>query len=91
MVEMAEVVEVDKSGRIVIPKKIRDELDIKAKTKLILTKRGEGGLLLQKIDVEEIARRLEEELAGKNIDAIVSAIRKEINEKAKVRYPDLSP
>ena len=88
---MAEVVEVDKSGRIVIPKKIRDELDIKAKTKLILTKRGEGGLLLQKIDVEEIARRLEEELAGKNIDAIVSAIRKEINEKAKVRYPDLSP
>jgi len=87
---MAEVVEVDKSGRIVIPKKLRDELNIKARTKLILTKRGEGGLLLQKIDVEEIARRLEEELAGKNIDAIVSAIRKEINEKAKVRYPDLS-
>jgi len=87
---MAEIVEADKSGRIVIPKSLREELDIKEKTRFILTKRGEGQLLLQKIDVEEIARRLEEELAGRDIDAIVDEIRKEINEKVKVRYPDLS-
>lgn len=87
---MVEVVEADKSGRIVIPKSLREELGIKEKTKFILTKRGEGQLLLQKIDVEEIARRLEEELAGKDIDTIVESIRKEINEKIKVRYPDLS-
>jgi len=90
MVAMAEVVEADKSGRIVIPKRMREELDIREKTRFILTKRGEGQLLLQKIDVEDIARRLEEELSGKDIDAIVEAIRKEINEKVKVRYPDLS-
>jgi len=87
---MAEVVEADKSGRIVIPKRMREELDIREKTRFILTKRGEGQLLLQKIDVEDIARRLEEELSGKDIDAIVEAIRKEINEKVKIRYPDLS-
>jgi AbrB family looped-hinge helix DNA binding protein len=90
MVAMAEIVEADKSGRIVIPKSLRTELDIREKTKFILTKRGEGQLLLQKIDVEEIARRLEEELAGTDIDAIAKAIRKEINEKIKARYPDLS-
>ena len=87
---MVEIVEADKSGRIVIPKSLREELDIREKTRFILTKRGEGQLLLQKIDVEEIARRLEEELAGKDIDAIVEAIRKEINEKIKVDYPHLS-
>ena len=87
---MAEVVESDKSGRIVIPKSLREELGVKGKTRFILTKRGEGQLLLQKIDVEEIARRLEEELAGRDIDAIVEAIRKDINEKIKVEYPHLS-
>ena len=87
---MAEVVESDKSGRIVIPKSLREELNMKEKTRFILTKRGKGQLLLQKIDVEEIARRLEEELAGKDIDTIVRAIRKEINEKIKVNYPHLS-
>ena len=86
---MAEVVKADKSGRIVIPKRIREELAIGEKTRFILTKRGKGQLLLQKIDVEEIAKRLEEELAGRDIDAIVKAIRKEINEKIKIRYPDL--
>jgi len=90
MVIMAEIVESDKSGRIVIPKSLRDELDIREKTRFILTKRGEGLLLLQKIDVDEIARRLEEELTGRDIDVIVDAIRKEIDEKIKVRYPDLS-
>ena len=87
---MAEIVEADKSGRIVIPKSLREELNIREKTRFILTKRGEGQLLLQKIDIKEIARRLEEELAGKDIDAIVEAIRKEIDEKIKVRYPDFS-
>lgn len=88
---MVEIVESDKSGRIIIPKSLREELDIREKTKFILTKRGKGQLLLQKIDVEEMARRLEKELAGKDINAIVEAIRKEVNEKVKVYYPNLSP
>lgn len=86
---MAEIVEVDKSGRIVIPKKLRKELGIKEKTKFVLARRGEGQILMQKLDVEEIARKLEKELAGKDIDAITEAVRKEINEKIRTRYPDL--
>ncbi|MGH9921665.1 MAG: AbrB/MazE/SpoVT family DNA-binding domain-containing protein [Nitrososphaerales archaeon] len=86
---MAEIVEVDKSGRIVIPKRLRKDLAIKEKTKFILARRGEGQILLQKLDVEKIAQRLENELAGKDVDAITEAIRKEINEKIRARYPDL--
>lgn len=86
---MAEVVEIDKAGRIVIPKRLRQELDIDERTKFIVTKRGQAQLLLQKLEVEEIARRLEEELGGKDIDAIVERVRKEIHEKIKASYPDL--
>lgn len=86
---MAEIVEVDKSGRIVIPKRLRKDLGIKEKTKFILARRGEGQILLQKLDVEKIAQRLENELAGKDVDAIAEAVRKEINGKIRARYPDL--
>ncbi len=86
---MVDVVEVDVSGRIVIPKGMRQELKIKGGTKFILAKRGQGQLLLQKLDVDEIARRLEEELAGRDVDAIAKSVRKEINRKIRARYPDL--
>lgn len=86
---MAEIVEVDKSGRIVIPKKLRKDLGIGEKTKFILAKKGKGQLLLQKLDVEEIAERLENELAGKDIDAIAAELRKEINERIRTKYPEL--
>ena len=86
---MVAIVETDKSGRIVIPKKFRDELGITDKTRFILTVNGRDQLLLQKIDVEEIARRLEEELKGKAIDTIADSIEKEVNEKIKIYYPNL--
>jgi len=82
---MAELVEADASGRIVIPKSIRQELRIKERTKFLLTKRGEGQLLLQKLDVDELARRLETELAGRDIDTILKTVREEVNRKINVQ------
>ena len=86
---MAEVVSIDESGRLVIPKSIRDSLGISGGDKFILTEGEHGRLLLQKFDIEEIATRLKNETKGKDIDAIVKRIRKEINEKLKERYPDV--
>jgi len=86
---MAYIVASDKSGRIVIPKNLRVELGINENTKFIPTNRGHGQLLLLKLDVEEIARRLEEELAGRDIDAIIEAVREAIDEKIKAKYPGL--
>jgi len=87
---MAEIIEADASGRIVIPKSIRLQLHIKYRTKSLLTKSGEGQLLLQKLDVDEIARRLEAELAGRDTDSILKRVREEVNRKIKAQYPDLS-
>ena len=86
---MVEIVKADKSGRIVIPRSIRRELGMEKGGQFLLSTWGKGRLLLQKLDVESLAKQLEEELAGKDVDAIVKAVRKEINEKIKDRYPDL--
>jgi AbrB family looped-hinge helix DNA binding protein len=86
---MAEVIEADRSGRIVIPKSLRQELGIRERTKFLLTNRGHGQLLLQKLDVDEIARRLSKELAGRDIDAIIARVRKEADKKIRAQYPDL--
>lgn len=86
---MVEIVKIDRSGRVVIPRSIRRELGVEKEGQFLLSTRGKNRLLLQKLDVESLAKELEEELAGKDIDAIVRTVRKEINEKIKARYPDL--
>ncbi len=86
---MAEIVKIDRSGRVVIPKSIRRELGVEKEDQFLLSTLGRNRLLLQKLDVESLAKELEEELAGKDVDAIVRIVRKEINEKIKARYPDL--
>jgi AbrB family looped-hinge helix DNA binding protein len=86
---MAEIVKIDRSGRIVIPKGIRRELGINKEDQLLLSAQGKDQLLLQKFDVESLVKGLREELAGKDIDAIVRTVRKEINAKIKALYPNL--
>jgi AbrB family looped-hinge helix DNA binding protein len=86
---MVEIVRVDKFGRIVIPRSIRRELGVEKGGQFLLSTWGKGKLLLQKFDVESLAKQLEEELADRDVDAIVRIVRKEINEKIKDRYPDL--
>ncbi len=86
---MAELVSVDRAGRVVLPKKIRDALGIDERTKLLVAVGEHGRLVLQKVDVEAIAGRLEKELAGKDVDAIVRKVRREMKALARRRYPDL--
>jgi len=86
---MAEIVSIDKAGRLVIPKSIRESLGIIGGTKFIMAEGDSGRILLQKFNIDEIATRLKKETRGKDIDAIVKKIRKEMNEKLKKRYPGL--
>jgi AbrB family looped-hinge helix DNA binding protein len=86
---MAEIVEVDKSGRIVIPKRLRDELGIRERTRLMLVKR-DGKLTVIPLDVDEIVRRLETELEGVDVEEIAASVRREINAKIAKEHPELS-
>jgi AbrB family looped-hinge helix DNA binding protein len=86
---MVEVVRLDRFGRVVLPKDLRDRIAVDEGSLFIVIERGQGQLLLRKLDVDELVERLEAELAGKDVDAIVEAVRREINEKIKAKYPDL--
>jgi AbrB family looped-hinge helix DNA binding protein len=87
--DMVQVVESDASGRIVIPKAVRQALGIRGRTRFLLLERGEGQLVLQRLHVDEIARRLERELAGRDVDSIVRKVKQELDRKIKNQYPDL--
>ncbi len=85
------MVESDGSGRIVIPKRIRDEFGIKGRTQFLLSSNEKGEIILQKIDVEEMASRLQEELKDVPVEALAQSIRKEINEKIRSSRGELPP
>ncbi len=84
---MTEIVSVDRSGRLVIPKSLRDELGIEEGTKFLISSSENGRVFLQKFDIEELSARLEKEVKSVDIDSAVEKVRKEMNEKAKKRYP----
>jgi len=86
---MAELVSVDRAGRVVIPKAIRDALGIDERTQLLVAAGEHGRLVLQKVDVEALAGQLEKELAGTDVKAVVRKVRKEMRALVRRRYPDL--
>ena len=86
---MAEVVSVDEAGRIVIPKAVRDAAGVDERAKLLIAATEKGRVVLQKLDIESLTERLEKELAGKDIDAIVRKVREEIRARIRKDYPDL--
>ena len=88
--KMASIIESDSSGRIVIPNKIRQELGITPKTQLILTSNKKGQILIQKLDLDEISKRLETELADTPVLELAQGIRDAVNEKIRKAHPNLT-
>ena len=80
---MASVIEPDGSGRVVIPKKVRDALGITSETQLLLISNQNGQIIIQKLDLEKITKRLEEELAETQVLQLAQEIRDEINRRSK--------
>jgi bifunctional DNA-binding transcriptional regulator/antitoxin component of YhaV-PrlF toxin-antitoxin module len=86
---MTEVVSVDKAGRIVIPRAIRKAAGIDDRAKLLIASAGRGRVILLKLDVEEIAARLEKELAGTDVEALAREIREDVNARIRKAYPSV--
>jgi AbrB family looped-hinge helix DNA binding protein len=80
---MAEAVTtIDKAGRVVIPKEIRERMHLEENSTLLLAETGEDALILKKLDLHQIAARLREEVKGKNLDEIARRVEEESNEEA---------
>ncbi len=87
---MPVVVTVDKAGRIVIPKETRTAQRIKPGTKFLLVEGRDGRMWLQRLDPEELARRIREETSGVDLEPIIAKVKAEIARLARERYPALA-
>ena len=86
---MTKIVSVDPSGRILIPKAIRELAGFTEKTKLLVIAE-EGRVVLQRLDAGLLAARIGKELAGKDVDAVIRNVRQETRARVRKVYPDLS-
>jgi AbrB family looped-hinge helix DNA binding protein len=89
MITVAEIVSVDKAGRIVIPKAVRKAAGIDDRAKLLIASTGRGRVVLLRLDVEEIAGRLEAELAKADVAALARRIREDVNARIRKAYPNV--
>jgi AbrB family looped-hinge helix DNA binding protein len=85
---MSNIVEVDARGRITLPRKLRGKLSIGEKTQLLLIKTKDGGLLLIKFEIDQIARRLAEELKGVDVEGIAKSIGEDLNKEISKEHPE---
>jgi len=86
---MTTIVSIDKAGRIVIPKKIRDAQRIRPGSRFLLAKGPNGVLRLQRLDPDVMARQIREELRGIDLRPIISKVEAEIERIAASSHPSL--
>lgn len=87
MMSVTAVVSLDKAGRIVIPKGVRDSTDLEPGTKFLLVEAADGRLWLQRLDARELAKRIHRELSGVNLAPLIRRVEAEANALAKRLYP----
>lgn len=74
---------IDKAGRVVIPKEIRERMNLKEDSALLVAETDRGVLILKKLDIREIAERLRGELKGRDVDEIARRVERESNERVR--------
>ncbi len=84
-----DVVSVDKSGRLVLPQKLRKKVGITEDSKLLVVAIGGDKILLKKLDRDIIAKRLKEELRGIDIDKISREVKAEVDEEIKKEHANI--
>jgi len=77
----------DRAGRIVIPKDTREAHGIVPGTKFLLVEGKDGSLWLQRLDPEELARRIHNELRGANLAPLFAKVEAEMEALASSKYP----
>lgn len=84
-----EVLKVDKAGRIVLPKSVREKLGVRGEDHLVLVEHN-NTVVLRKLDIEDVADKIEEELKEFDVEEAFKEIRKETNKKVLEDHPELA-
>lgn len=83
------VTKMDRAGRVVIPKEIRERMGLKEDTTLLVADATDEIVVLKKLDVRELAKRLRQELKGVDVEAIARRVEEESNEQARKEHKAL--
>jgi AbrB family looped-hinge helix DNA binding protein len=81
---MAEAVTtIDKAGRVVIPKEIREKMSLNENSILLVVETDGDALILKKLDIHQVAERLRGELKGKDLDGMARKVEAQSNERVR--------
>jgi AbrB family looped-hinge helix DNA binding protein len=81
------VTRIDKAGRVVIPKEIREKMHLEENSLLLVAETDKHAVILKRLDVQQIAGQLRRELKGKDLDEIARKVEASSNERAKREGP----
>jgi len=80
------VTKVDKKGRILLPKEIRERMNIQPGEELLITDLDKDAVLLKRIDVKKMLEDLIEKARSVDLEKLEKEIEKVGNKIAKEKY-----
>lgn len=84
-----QLTKMDNRGRILLPKEIREELNLKPSEELFVMSAGNEIIVLKKVNVKNIVRDIIEKVKGFNLEALEREIEEEGSKIAKKKYPKI--
>jgi len=82
------VTTIDKAGRVVIPKEIREKMRLNENSILLVAETDGDALILKKLDIQQIAERLRWELKGKDLNGMARKVDEKSNEQVSKDRPE---
>jgi AbrB family looped-hinge helix DNA binding protein len=84
-----QLTKIDDRGRILLPKEIREELNLKPSEEMFVTSAGKEIIVLKKVDVKKIMAEIIENVKGIDLGGLELKIEEEGNKIAKKKYPKI--
>jgi AbrB family looped-hinge helix DNA binding protein len=82
------VTTIDKAGRVVIPKEIRERMSLKENSILLVVETDRDAMILKKLDIHQVAERLRGELKGKDLERMARKVEAQSNERVRKERPE---
>jgi len=79
----------DERGRILIPKEIRQEMNLKPCEEMFIINAGKEMVILKKVNVQQMLGDIIEKVKGFDLEKLEREIEDEGNKIAKKKYPKI--
>lgn len=84
-----QLTKMDDRGRILLPKEIREDLNLKPSEEMFVMSAGNEIIVLKKVNVKNIVKDIIEKVKGFDLEALEREIEEEGSKIAKKKYPKI--